>query len=198
MSIRNLPALVCAALVSAGCSRPAPAPKAQYAVSPKEALQRLEAADIIGLRNARQCGMLIHFTPIYPDDGSFGWSVTTSGEEVAKFTISLSAFENGTNATINVPEAPGGGEMYDGKQEYDHPALMQPLRPAVLELIDSAIEKRPYDWQRIEGTLSAGPGETASRCGNGNASLKRGSPWRLEDPPGMSHEDAVRLGLASE
>jgi hypothetical protein len=197
MSIRTLSALVCAALAIAACSR-APAPKGQYPVSPKEALHRLESADIIGFRNARQCGMLIHFTPIYPDDGSFGWSVTTSGEEVAKFTVSLAQAGNGTAATINVPAEPKGGEMYDGMQEYDHPALMQPLRPAVQELIDSAIERRPYDWQRIQGTLNAGPNETASRCGNGHDNLKRGRVWRLEDPPGMAHEDAVRLGLVNE
>jgi hypothetical protein len=87
--------------------------------------------------------------------------------------------------------------MYDGKQAYDHPAFFQPLRPAVQELIDSAMEQRSYNKKRIPDAENLRLDDTLSNCSNGRASLERGSAWRIDDPPGMSHEDAIRLHLAN-
>jgi hypothetical protein len=108
MSVRIVHALAGVALTIAGCSAPPP-PKGQYPITPKEALHRLEKADIIGFRNARQCGMLIHFSPLFPDHDSFGWTVTSSGEEVAKFWVTVSPTATGTQTTIVVPKAANGG-----------------------------------------------------------------------------------------
>ena len=55
----------------------------------------------------------------------------------------------GSIVAIEVPIGPNGAEIYDGQQRYSHPALMQPVRPSVRELVDAAIEKRPYDWHRL-------------------------------------------------
>jgi hypothetical protein len=188
--------LVGATMTLAGCSPTAP--WGQYAIPYEEARARLEKADIIGFRNGRECGFLIHFTATQPDDQSIGWLVTGNNKVVLQFHVSLSPTQSGVQATIVVQEAPDGGEMYDGKQSYDYPILMQPLRPALRELVDSAMEKRPFDWHRLPDPLSVGPPDTQINCVNGRASLQRGVPWSMNDPPGMSHQDAVRLGLRAE
>jgi hypothetical protein len=157
---------------------------------------RLERADITGFRNARECGFLIHFTSTWSDSQSFGWIVASRGRAVARFDVTIAATETGVQATIIVPPGKnGGGEMYDGKQDYDYPVFMQPLRPALQELVDSAMEQRPFDWHRLPDPLNVGPNDTVSNCVNGRDSLLRGVAWSMDDPPGMSHADAVRLGL---
>ena len=37
-----------------------------------------------------------------------------------------------------------------------------------------------------------------SNCINSRGSLDRGVAWSMDDPPGMSHADAMRLGLRRE
>ena len=113
-----------------------------------------------------------------------------------QLSVSLSQTENGTQATIVVPKAADGGEIYDGKQHYSHPALMQPLRPAVQEMIDAAMEKRPFDWHRLPDPLNIGPNDTLTNCGMGQESLQRGIPVELSDPEGVPHDVAVKLGLS--
>ena len=85
----------------------------------------------------------------------------------ASFSVSLSQTGNGTQATIAVPKAADGGEIYNSKQHYSHPALMQPLRPAVQEMIDAAMEKRPFDWHRLPDPINMGPNENMNNCGMG-------------------------------
>src|SRR5947207_7418722 len=123
MRIGIASALVCVALAVAGCN---PSQKT-YPVSVAEGLARLVKADVIGFRNARQCGLLIHFEKTLPDGNSITWRVRSKQQVVAGFSVSLSQTANGTQATIVVPKAAAGGEIYDGKQHYSHPALMQPL-----------------------------------------------------------------------
>ena len=172
----------------AGCS----APKGQYPIALAEALARLERADINGFRKARQCGFLIHFSAGRPDDHSIEWTVKSSGQKVARFTVSLSAVANGSQATIIVPKGADGAEIYDGRQHYSHPMLMQPLRPAVQELIDSAMDQRPYDWRRIPDPLN-----TDQLCGSELQNFEAsGKPYELGDPEGMTHEAAVQAGLS--
>ena len=115
---------------------------------------------------------------------------------VASFSVSLSQTGNGTQATIVVPKAADGGEIYDGKQHYSHPALMQPLRPAVQEMVDAAMEKRPFDWHRLPDPLNVGPNDSMTNCGMGQQSLQRGIPVELSDPEGVPHDVAVKLGLS--
>jgi hypothetical protein len=185
-------ALVGVALAVAGCK---PSQKT-YPVSLAEGLARLDKADVIGFRNARQCGLLIHFKKSGPVDNSVTWQVQSKGHLVASFSVSLILTGNGTQATIVVPKAADGGEIYDGKQHYSHPALMQPLRPAVQELIDAAMEKRPFDWHRLPAPINVGPNETMTNCGMGQESLQRGIPVELSDPEGVPHDVAVKLGLS--
>ena len=185
-------ALVGVALAVAGCE---PSQKT-YPVSLAEGLARLDKADVIGFRNARQCGLLIHFKKFGPVDNTVTWQVQSKGRPLASFSVSLSQAGNGTQATIIVPKAADGGEIYDGKQHYSHPALMQPLRPAVQELIDAAMDKRPFDWHRLPAPINVGPNDSMTNCGMGQASLQRGIPVELSDPEGVPHDVAVKLGLS--
>ena len=190
MSMRIAGAFLGIATAIAGCADPAP--KGRYPLAVAEALARLEKADIIGFRNARQCGILIHFSAWHRDKNTIGWIVTSSHQQVASFEVSLSAAENGTQATIIVPKGDNGAEIYDGEQTYSHPAMMQPLRPAVQELIDSAMDRRPYDWHLIDGTLN-----TDGLCSSELQNLQAGgATYKLGDPEGMTHEAAVRAGLS--
>jgi hypothetical protein len=192
MRIGIASALVGAALAVAGCN---PSQKT-YPVSVAEGLARLDKADVIGFRNARQCGLLIHFEKMLPDGNSVTWRVRSKHKIVASFSVSLSQAGNGTQATIVVPKAADGGEIYDGKQHYSHPALMQPLRPAVQEMVDAAMDKRPFDWHRLPGRINVGPSATMTNCGMGQQSLARGIPVELSDPEGVPHDVAVKLGLS--
>ena len=191
MSVRVTSALVAGvAMTVAGCS-PAP-PKARYPIALSEALARLDKADITGFRNARACGMLIHFSAWHRDSHSVSWIVKSSGQEVASFEVSLSPAEGGVDAAIMVPEGANGAEIYDGEQDYSHPAMMQPLRPALRELVDAAMERRPYDWHRLPDPLYT-DGLCSSLRQNFEAS---GQPYVLGDPKGMTHEAAARAGLS--
>jgi hypothetical protein len=191
MRIGIASALVGVALAVAGCK---PSLKT-YPVSLAEAHARLDKADVIGFRNARQCGLLIHFEKRLPVGNLVTWWVRSKNQLVASFSVSLSQTGNGTQATIVVPKAADGGEIYDGKQHYSHPALMQPLRPAVQEMIDAAMEKRPFDWHRLPDPLSVGPNDSLTNCGMGQESLQRGIPVELTDPEGVPHDVAIKLGL---
>jgi hypothetical protein len=180
------------AVLLSGCEKP---PWGRYDIPFEEARARLEKSDILGFRDGRQCGFLIRFTPTRPDSRSVGWVVTSGGRQVLKFQVTLEPTETGVQATIAVPPGKKGGEMYDGAQAYDYPAVMQPLRPALQELVDSAMQGRSFDWHRLPEPLSTGPNDTVSNCYNSHTALELGHPWSMDDPPGMSHEDAVRLGL---
>jgi hypothetical protein len=180
------------ALAVAGCNQS----QKTYPVSVAEGLARLDKADVIGFRNARQCGLLIHFEKLLPVDNLVTWYVRSKGQLVASFSVSLSQTGNGTQAAIVVPKAADGGEIYDGKQHYSHPALMQPLRPSVQELIDAAMEKRPFDWRRLPDPINVAPVATMNNCGMGQQTLARGIPVELSDPEGVPHDVAVKLGLS--
>jgi hypothetical protein len=73
---------------------------------------------------------------------------------------------------------------------------MQPLRPAVQELIDAAMEKRPFDWHRLPDPINVAPNDSMTNCGMGQQSLQRGIPVELSDPEGVPHDVAVKLGLS--
>ena len=158
-----------------------------YKIAPGEAYSRLLRADIVGFRDARQCGMLIYFTPRTTAPGAVTWEVTSSDVSVARFTLRVVPKDAGSVIAIELPKGPNGAEIYDGNQHYTHPALMQPMRPALGELVDSAMTGRPYDWHRIQGTLN-----TDGLCGSlRNNFQASGKPYELNDPSGMTHDDTV-------
>ena len=162
-----------------------------YDVSPGVAFDRLTGADIVGFRNARQCGMLIHFAIDPIPDRQITWTITSGDYRLGAFTVLFAARDKGTVISFAVPKGPNGGEIYDGKQTYNHGAVMQPLRPALRELVDSAIEGRAYDWHRIKGELSTvGDGVCSSERSNFQSS---GTPYSIDDPPGMTHYQAEAI-----
>lgn len=160
-----------------------------YDIPLPEALARLEHADTDGFRAARQCGILIHFSASQPRDNAITWRVTSSGREVLRFTVRLTAEGDGTRAAIEVPADPNGGEMYDGDKTYPRPAVNQPLRPAVQELIDAAMEQRPYDIARLPGRTNADGVCNVQRAGLESGSVR----FTVDDVPGMDARRSIRV-----
>ena len=180
-------ALTVASLLTLGACQGHP-DELYYKLAPSEALGRLLRADIVGFRDARQCGMLIYFGEPATSPGAVTWDVTSSNVRVARFTLRVVPKDDGSVIAIELPKGPNGAEIYDGKQTYTHPAMMQPVRPALRELVDSAMAGRPYDWHRIpEGQLN-----TDAFCGSLRDNFQAsGRPYELGDPSGMTHDAAV-------
>ena len=157
-----------------------------YKIAPSEAYNRLLRADVVGFRDARQCGMLIYFTMSSPTPDALSWEVDSSDVPVARFTLRVVPKNDGSVIAIELPKGPNGAEIYDGNQHYTHPALMQPMRPALRELVDSAMAGRPYDWHRIPDPLN-----TDGLCGSMRQNFEAsGAPYELNDPSGMTHYQA--------
>jgi len=175
--------LTAATALLVGCD---PKPDGYYDVSAQEALARLRQADIIGFRDARQCGMPITFRQHEIAPGAISWDVSSSDVPVAAFSLKVAPSGQGSTIAIKVPAGPNGAEIYDGHQHYSHPALMQPLRPSLRELVDAAIAKRPYDWHRLPEPLN-----TDDLCGSERQNLEAGGAvYAVDDPEGMTHADA--------
>lgn len=174
-------------LLAAGCG--GKAEPGVYDLPLPEAYARLTKADIDGFRLARQCGILIHFQRSAQKDESVTWRVTSSGRTMVNFTVRLAAEgPDKTRATIEVPADPAGGEPYDGTKHYPRPAINQPLRPAVQELIDAAMEGRAYDVQRIPQ-----PRNTDQVCSVQRGGLESGSVrFGVDDKPGMDSRQSAR------
>lgn len=187
--MRRLTFTFAIATMLAGCGGPEPG---VYPVPVAEALQRLKKADVDGFRSARQCGILIHFSAGSPRDNAITWRVTSSGTEMLRFTVKLTPEGDGTRALIEVPAEPKGGEMYDGNQFYPRPALHQPLRPAVQEMIDAAMEQRPFDVMRIPDNLRGSPNN--GPCQVQRAGLESGSVrFRVDDKAGYDSRTSQRM-----
>lgn len=177
--------LVVAFLALVGCSEGADEP--YYDIAPDDAFARLIKADITGFRDARQCGMLIYFEPkVYDATRTIIWEVTSGETTVARFGLHVIAKGNGSVIEMQIPKAPDGKEIYDGTQKYSHPAFLQPLRPTLRELVDAAMEQRPYDWHRLP-EMAVDYTICASMRQNFIAS---GQPYKIDDPSGMTHEQA--------
>ncbi|AZI35907.1 hypothetical protein NT2_04_04590 [Caenibius tardaugens NBRC 16725] len=160
-----------------------------YDLPLSEAYARLAKADIMGFRKARQCGILIHFETTRKRDESITWRVISNGRTMVNFTVSLTDTGDGrTRATLTMPADPQGGEPYDGTKNYPRPALNQPLRPAVQELIDAAMEGRPYDVMRLPE-----PRNTDRVCSVQRGGLESGSfRFGIDDKPGMDSRQSAR------
>ena len=172
-----------ALLALSGCG----SPKGVYALRVSEAYARLEKADIKGFREARQCGILIHFhAQPDPSSHSIAWRVESSGQTVLKFTIHLEQVEDKTRASFDIPADPKGGEVYDGDYFVPRPALNQPLRPALQELVDAAMEQRPYDVMRLPE-----PRNTDGVCNVQRGGLESGLHFSVDDDPGKTTEQTL-------
>lgn len=192
--MRRLSIPVVIAMLLAGCGGAEPG---VYPVPLPEALQRLKKADVDGFRSARQCGILIHFASDSPKDNAITWRVSSSGREVLRFTVRLAAEGDGTHAQIEVPAEPKGGEMYDGSQFYPRPALHQPLRPALQELIDAAMEQRPFDVMRIPAEKRGSPNN--GPCQVQRAGLENGTArFGLDDKPGYDSRSSQQMREAED
>jgi hypothetical protein len=162
-----------------------------YDVPLAEALVRLEKADLDGFRMARQCGILIHLRAGSPKDDAITWHVTSSGQEVLSFTVRLVAEGSGTRAAIDIPADPKGGEMYGGDRFYPRPAVNQPLRPAIQELIDAAMAQRPYNGHGLKNADQV--------CNVQRAGLESGSfTFGVNDRPGMDSRRSAQAEADQE
>jgi len=170
-----------ACLVLAGCSR---APLT-YGISPEEAYARLEKADIAGFRLARQCGILIYLTSQRTPGKAIRWIVTSSGQTVASFQVRLLPEDDGTRAVIEIPADPRGGEIYDGVKEYPRPALNQPLRPAIEELVNAAMEGRHF---RTDGLDNSDRVCSIQRSGLESGAFR----FSVDDDPGKDSRMTAR------
>lgn len=169
--------LVLAALGLAGCEKERP--PGVFDVSLGEAYRRLSNNKLADMVYAKQCGILIHVTPIgmpvNTTDRQVTWRVRSSDREVVQFTAYLSPVgEKLTKVEIRVPAAPDGGEMYDGTKFYKRPAFNQPLRPAVQEQVAAILEGRKFDVQRV------GPGRDKV-CDVQRGGLTTGLKFTIDD-----------------
>ena len=169
--------LVLAALGLAGCK--AERPPGVFDVSLDEAYRRLSNDKLADMVFAKQCGILVHVTPVGMPVGASAcevtWRVRSSGKEVVQFTAMLSPVgANQTKVEIRVPAAPDGGEMYDGTKFYKRPAFNQPLRPAVQEQVAAILEGRKFDVQRV------GPGKDKV-CLVQRGGLETGRVFSIDD-----------------
>lgn len=168
-------------LLTVGCSTQSQ-PESSYALPVHEVYSRLLKADMNGFKVARQCGLLIHFKQSSVIDHQVSWQVTSSGRPIVTFTVTLiPAGPDLTRTKIEVSPDPRGGEMYDGDTFYPHPAIHQPLRPAVKELVDAAVQLRPYDVWKIPEPINTNDDVCSVQRG---AIEGLGTPFHIDDKPG--------------
>jgi hypothetical protein len=116
-----------------------------YKLSKQEAFARLRNADTMAFRRAWQCGILIHFEPTEEGDDALTWRVVSDGETMLSFTVRLvDEGSNRTRAVIELPPDPRGGEYYDGTHDFPRPALNQPIRPGIQQLVDAALNQTEF------------------------------------------------------
>lgn len=181
-----------AALLLPGCAKP---PANRYAISAHDAYTRLAAADLGDFIMARQCGILIHARTSTEADKAVTWHITSEGEEQLSFTATLTPVgEKETQIDISVSKDANGKEAYSGSNFYPRPAVFQPIRPAVAELIGSTFQARKFDVDNVtQAVVDHGDGTfgpPSDRGDNGvcqvqRAGLESGSiHFSIHDGPG--------------
>ncbi|MDF8332056.1 hypothetical protein POM99_02475 [Novosphingobium sp. HBC54] len=134
---------------------------------------------------SRQCGILIYFSPVKTPGKAIRWIVTSSGQIVARFAVRLEPQGDGTRAIIDIPADPHGGEIYDGDKFYPRPALKQPLRPAVEELVNAAMEGRTFNGEGLNNTDRV--------CSIQRGGLESGAfHFSVNDDPGKDSAETAR------
>ncbi|MEA3003507.1 MAG: hypothetical protein QOH81_2295 [Sphingomonadales bacterium] len=184
LSVTMLPLLV----ALAGCGTREPG---TFDLPAATVFARLTSGNMDDFRFARQCGLLIHFRTETEANRKVRWVVTSSGAEVASFAARLIPLDGGkTKVTIEIPRAPDGGEIYDGTKAYLRPALHQPLRPAIEELIAARVEQRAYDASRLPLPGASSPD---GACDIQRGGLEAGiGHWRYDgnDGGGLGNRDS--------
>ena len=160
-----LPLCLMATLLISGCESTPAIPPVQ--MSQDDAFNLLVRADIAAFQRAQQCaGTSFEFHIVPTRASAVEWQATSGFSNVASFTVRLEAVSPTTTRTIiEIPADPQGGEMYDGTKHYERAYFQQPLRPAIQELIDSALEKRPFDAMRLLGSRVADPACSGQQSG---------------------------------
>jgi hypothetical protein len=145
MKVRTIAGLAGLALIS-GCSEP----PGQVALSAHDAYERLAKGDLTEFIFKRQCGILIHAKMEAEPDRSVTWHILSSGRRMLSFTATLTPVKaRRTKVDIAVSRDPDGGEAYDGTRFYRRPALQQPVRPALEELVAALLNERAFDAKRL-------------------------------------------------
>ncbi len=182
--------LVCGAVALSGCKDQVK----EYPLGVAEALHRLDHADNDGFRYHRHCGVLFKVGSSKSDDQSVTWTARAGGKAVLSFTVSVAPSANGVTTKLSVPLAAHGREMYDGTQKYNHPILRQPVRPAIVELVEAAMEKRSFDNERIpERDRYGDRSPSGAACSEDSQILDQGFAAEYDDPPGPSDETVRKL-----
>ncbi|MFO1183229.1 MAG: hypothetical protein U1E56_00415 [Bauldia sp.] len=163
------------------CGGEPPLPEGQFAVGTHDAYDRLLKGDLSEFIFTRQCGILIHANAVGEMDRSVTWRITSSGQEMLSFTASLTALgEKRTKIDIAVSKDSSGHEAYDGTQTYRRPALRQPVRPAIEELVASLLEGRSFDIKRVARPMR----DTV--CDVQRGGLESGVQFNVNDKPGTA------------
>ena len=181
-----LPACLIGALLLSGCD-PKPA-ITTYPLTQAEAFNRLQHADITGFQHAEQCaGITLDFAANPQGTTAVEWQASSGFSRIVGFTVRLQPVDAANLKTlIEVSPDPQGGEAYDGTKHYDHPALAQPLRPALEELVASAMEQRPYDASRLIGLR---PNDPACNANHAFVSSTGSANDQNRRPPGPAATD---------
>jgi len=129
-----------------------------YPISAHDAYDKLVAADLSDFKLNRQCGILIHFSIDPTPETSVTWHVTSEGREQFSFSANLTPISaTETQIDISVSKDVNGKEDYDGtpapgdyqSQRFRRPAVDQPVRPAIRELINATLEDRKFDSEHV-------------------------------------------------
>ncbi len=156
MRYRFLSSLL-APLCLAGCNTAAPPAANHYAISAHDAYERLVAADPTDFKLNRQCGILIHLRVDPTPETSVTWHISSEDREQLSFSANLTPISaTETQIDISISKDANGNEDYDGSantdyssQKFRRPAVNQPIRPAIRELINSTLEGRKFDGDHV-------------------------------------------------
>jgi hypothetical protein len=179
---RNVLTMLAALGALQGCTKKEPPrPVGVYAVPFDVARERVKEADLHGFTLARRCGLSVTLLRFDSGEGRIGWHVVNEVTTVFDIVVSFEALNPQTTKTaITISPDPKGGEAYDGKQFYPRPVLMQPVRPAVQELLDAAFEQRAFDvWHN--GGLPRTDQVCSVQRGGAEAGVAK---FHLDDKPG--------------
>jgi hypothetical protein len=176
MASARLAAILLVAALASSCGRG----PGVYDLSVHDAYARLAENKLEDFSFAQQCGILIHLEPEGLQDQSVTWHVYSSGQEMLSFTARLTPQgEKRTKVDIDVSKDSNGGEAYSGDDTYVRPALRQPLRPALAEAIDAALEGRKFDAERVPK-----PDQADTVCNVQRNGLEAGHRFSVDDEPG--------------
>jgi hypothetical protein len=168
----------------------------EYLLSLEEAARRLDNADNDGFRYHRHCGVLFDFGSHRNEDNSVTWTARANRRNIFSFSVTVVPSAEGITTKVNVDLDESGREFYDGNQKYNHPLMPQPIRPAIAELIDSALNQRPFDNERVAETgryLRDDNSPSATACGDDLQVLERGFEADYDAPEGIDVETVRKM-----